>query len=294
MFKKILVPTDFSQPADSLLSCIDRISGLGATEVVLLHVTDTRDAVSFLGFDSDFYKRHDSLAEKELVQRCREVEKQGYRCRTTMIHDIPGKGIVATATEEGCDMIVMASHGKGLMARHLLGGCAAYVVEHAPMPVLLFRGEFPDSRDWVCRQLGGALLDHVLFATDFSDYANKAFEVLKSVAPETGAVTLFHVNAHRPCDHRTPEREPEKFFEEDMQRMHDLSEDLRSAGCPKVKIQIREGCVKDAIITKTNQEDMTLLVMGTRGWGLFRGLLIGSIARTAAEYAKIPVLLVRN
>jgi nucleotide-binding universal stress UspA family protein len=64
MFKKVLFPTDFSEPADRLLSCLDEWRSLGFKQIVLLHVTDVRHAVDVLGFDSTYYERHDKLAAK--------------------------------------------------------------------------------------------------------------------------------------------------------------------------------------------------------------------------------------
>ncbi|MBI2875740.1 MAG: hypothetical protein HYY20_02535 [Candidatus Tectomicrobia bacterium] len=51
----MLFPTDFSEPADRLLECLDELRPLGFQQVVLVHVTDVRHAVNLLGFDSTYY-----------------------------------------------------------------------------------------------------------------------------------------------------------------------------------------------------------------------------------------------
>jgi nucleotide-binding universal stress UspA family protein len=49
------------------------------------------------------------------------------------------EGILATAREKGCDLIVMASHGRRGVARLLLRSQAQKVVTLSPMRVLIYR-----------------------------------------------------------------------------------------------------------------------------------------------------------
>lgn len=54
----------------------------------------------------------------------------------------PGESIVSAAEAEGADLIVVGTHGRGTIGRLLLGSVSAYVVRHAPCPVLVAR---PDA-----------------------------------------------------------------------------------------------------------------------------------------------------
>ena len=100
MFRRVLFPTDFSEPANRLLECLGTFRPLGVEEVVLLHVTDVRQAVNLLGFDMTFYERHDDLARHELERSRERVEALGYAGRTVQFHDVPGQGIVHAARGE--------------------------------------------------------------------------------------------------------------------------------------------------------------------------------------------------
>ena len=51
----------------------------------------------------------------------------------------PADGIVAAANEGGCDLIVMASHGRHGLAKLVLGSQAAKVVTSSTVPVLVYR-----------------------------------------------------------------------------------------------------------------------------------------------------------
>ncbi len=51
----------------------------------------------------------------------------------------PGRAIVKLAAEEGCDAIVMSTHGRTGLRRAMLGSVADYVVSNADAAVLLIR-----------------------------------------------------------------------------------------------------------------------------------------------------------
>ena len=51
----------------------------------------------------------------------------------------PAEGIVTTAEKDGCDLIVMASHGRRAVGRLLLGSHAVEVRSHSKVPALIVR-----------------------------------------------------------------------------------------------------------------------------------------------------------
>src|SRR5512142_2786658 len=100
MFRRVLFPTDFSEPANRLLECLGAFRPLGVEDVVLLHVTDVRQAVNLLGFDMTFYERHDDLARRELERSRERVEAVGFAfmrstgtgaCRTVYSETLPSR-----------------------------------------------------------------------------------------------------------------------------------------------------------------------------------------------------------
>ena len=75
MFTKVLFPTDFSAPAIRLLECLGTFRPLGVEEVVLLHVTDVRQAVNLLGSVSQYTVRHAPVPV--LLMKVQVVEEMG-------------------------------------------------------------------------------------------------------------------------------------------------------------------------------------------------------------------------
>jgi nucleotide-binding universal stress UspA family protein len=66
--------------------------------------------------------------------------RAGVKCETLAERgERPGDAIVAAAAQAGCDLIVMASHGRRGLARRVLGSQTQRVLEHAGMSVLAVR-----------------------------------------------------------------------------------------------------------------------------------------------------------
>jgi nucleotide-binding universal stress UspA family protein len=59
------------------------------------------------------------------------------RSSRAIIQDHPYEAIVATAKEKGCDLIVVASHGRSGLAAVLLGSVTTRVLTHRAIPVLV-------------------------------------------------------------------------------------------------------------------------------------------------------------
>jgi nucleotide-binding universal stress UspA family protein len=54
-------------------------------------------------------------------------------------NEFPAEGILKEAEARGCDVIIMASHGRRAVARAFLGGEALRVVTNSKLPVLVCR-----------------------------------------------------------------------------------------------------------------------------------------------------------
>jgi nucleotide-binding universal stress UspA family protein len=67
------------------------------------------------------------------------AQAAGVDCETVHINDFPAEGIVETAQVRGCDLIVMASHGRRGLSKLLLGSQATRVLALSPVPVLVCR-----------------------------------------------------------------------------------------------------------------------------------------------------------
>jgi nucleotide-binding universal stress UspA family protein len=79
-------------------------------------------------------------ADQILASASKIVESAGVDCRTvSAIDKRPYEAILETAASNGCDLIVMASHGRSGIGALLIGSETQKVLTHGKLPVLVHR-----------------------------------------------------------------------------------------------------------------------------------------------------------
>ncbi len=138
--KRILVPTDFSDPsAEALATAMALAKGAGAV-VDLVHVAVEASfalppPIDVATVPIDMAKVMERVTDGLRAEEKR-VQDAGLRCDTAMLVGRPDAEIVARATATGADLIVMGTHGRSGLAHALLGSVAERVVRRASCPVL--------------------------------------------------------------------------------------------------------------------------------------------------------------
>ena len=93
------------------------------------------------GFPVDEYEEAAAQTAGRILADVTELAgKSDVACATVHAKDqYPAEGILDTAKKAGCDLIVMASHGRRGLGRILLGSEAVKVLTHSTVPVLICR-----------------------------------------------------------------------------------------------------------------------------------------------------------
>ena len=146
MFKHILIATDGSDFAQkAVVQGIELASQLNA-EVSVLTVTRPwwTEVGGFLIPSPSVVNAYEKAAAEsvgKIASFVREAaKKREVSCSVVHIKEgHPVDGIIEGARESGCDLIVVASHGRGALERMLLGSVATGVVAQSAMPVLVYR-----------------------------------------------------------------------------------------------------------------------------------------------------------
>ena len=142
MFRRILIPTDFSTASEWVFDDAVRIAGWSGAEIVILHVRMTRtsnpDELRFPA-DASIYE----YAEQQELERLRErVRRANASAATRLIvrqAPDPGNEICRTAQEEQADLIVIATHARHHVAHLFVGSTTVAVLVKPPAPVLAIR-----------------------------------------------------------------------------------------------------------------------------------------------------------
>ncbi|NML45212.1 universal stress protein [Ramlibacter sp. G-1-2-2] len=82
---------------------------------------------------------HREEAEKVLKPIDRFLQRHDFAYRTRWLVGLPGPEIVRAAKKEKAHLVVMGTHGLGLLGRALLGSVAQHVLTDCEVPVLLVK-----------------------------------------------------------------------------------------------------------------------------------------------------------
>ena len=147
MFKHILVPTDGSELSNETVASAVQFATETKASITFLYVRPDYP-VAYFGegalVDPTTPESFSEMTEKmaqEILDRSSAVAKaSGVSCATrSQINDLPYEAIIETATEKGCDLIYMASHGRRGLVGLLLGSETQKVLTHSTIPVLVYR-----------------------------------------------------------------------------------------------------------------------------------------------------------
>jgi nucleotide-binding universal stress UspA family protein len=130
IFTRVLFPTDFSEPALRALSSITNIEGLG--EVHLLHVVTK-------GETHEEIEETVQKATKKLEEIKTDLASAGLRVKIHIRLGRPVDEIISLADREDISMVLMSSHGKGLLTEILVGSTTLGVAIHANRPLMILR-----------------------------------------------------------------------------------------------------------------------------------------------------------
>jgi universal stress protein A len=143
-FRKILCPTDFSDPALVALQRAEELARHFAAELLVLHVIPEvpgphaySDPPVATSFDVALYEQELTVyAENLLKELVSHQVSPEVRTRDLVTSGLAAPEILRVATQEHVDLIVIASHGETGWRRLVFGSVAEKVVRHAPCPVL--------------------------------------------------------------------------------------------------------------------------------------------------------------
>ena len=138
------------------------------------------------------------------------------------------------------------------------------------------------------------MFKNILLAYDGSDCSNKAMIYASNLAEQYGAALwLVHVFPHT-LDMLGYEDFEKLFAKRKGAAQTVVDEALHRLDPSKLKVhtELLEGPEAEAILKAAENLHADLIVMGTRGFGAVKGLLIGSVSRKVIHYASCPVMVV--
>lgn len=147
MYQKILIATDGSELSVKAADAGIELAALSGGELVAVQVVP-RYPVSY--FEGGMSLQNADVAEVErqwaesALAHVKALEAQasdrGVKAKGLTVHaDLVAEAIIAAAEKHGCDLIIMASHGRRGLTRLLLGSETTHVLTHSHIPVMVLR-----------------------------------------------------------------------------------------------------------------------------------------------------------
>lgn len=145
MFKRILLPTDGSELSTrAVLAGVSFAREVGAEVVGVTALPDFKtfsaNADLIESTEDEYLAASETRGSKTLAGIADAARAAGVGHTLQLVRsDDPHEAILRTARDRGCDLIIMASHGRRGVGGLLLGSETQKVLLHSAIPVLVYR-----------------------------------------------------------------------------------------------------------------------------------------------------------
>lgn len=214
------------------------------------------------------------------------------RVHANLVRSHPGRALVEVGA--GASAVVVGHRGSGRMSM-LLGSTASHALHNLSTPVVIIRGDEPSS----ARTVVVGADDHDLVADDGQAVSgeNESVRALRWAWSLPGVTEVRVVHswflpavvagwyAGPGADYEVMDAASERI----------IDHVITAAGTPPsgvtVEREVLRGTPGFGLIEASR--DVDLVVVGSRGRGTLRGLLLGSTSAEVASYAHCPVAVIR-
>lgn len=196
----------------------------------------------------------------------------------------PAEGLHTIAEDQRAALVVVGGTHRGAIGRAVLGSVGDRLLHGSPCPVAVVPADAAD-----------APFATVGVAHDAGDESRAALRAAEQLARALGA-RLVVIAVYQPV--MAPYAEPGMpggVTDLDRQLEAELADEVRrdvsDVGGDDVEVRVLSGFAAHVLVDAAH-DGIDLLVMGSRGYGAVRGVLLGSVSRHLVDHAPCPVLVV--
>lgn len=288
---RILLAVDGSEHAYAAVELIRDLPMPAGSEIALIAVLIPRDAANHAGLQA------------VLEQSQSTLKKGGVEIKTELLVGYPGEMLSEFADQYQPDLIALGAKGLRATLGILLGGVAQQMVEYARCPVLIVRAPYRGIK-------------RILLVTDGSEHSQRALNYLSQFPlPKETEVHVMHVlpplytpemivrswpigtEVLPPISTQEAEEITSKQAEAEEAKGKTLLkqslEALKQHGIEASSV-LRRGDAATEIIHYAKDQEVQLIVAGSRGLSRIKSWLLGSVSRKLLHYSDVSVLIVKG
>ncbi|MBU2601442.1 MAG: universal stress protein [Actinobacteria bacterium] len=136
------------------------------------------------------------------------------------------------------------------------------------------------------------LFNTIVLGYDGSEHSEKAVDLARALAKaHNSRIVIVHAFPHV-SRIVTPSQDDAHEIHDAHELAGKLAQRLKAEGL-RAEPDVLEGPAAEAILNAAEAHKADLIIVGSRGLGQFKGLVIGSQSNRVVHYAKVPVLVAR-
>ncbi|MCG5030300.1 universal stress protein [Mesosutterella sp. OilRF-GAM-744-9] len=144
MFKKILATTDGSELAQKGIDQAMKLAKQLGAQLLVVSAEEPYSYANVTAYRPESFESYNDRVKAETAERLEEARRLAERNGMTaeflpVKGNTPAEAILEACRSRGCDLIVMATHGRSGLSAVLLGSVTAKVIKESPVPVLVVR-----------------------------------------------------------------------------------------------------------------------------------------------------------
>jgi len=282
----ILVGADGSTESDAAIRWATTEAVMRRAPLTLVHVLAPVVTTWPIGpVQASITEWQEDNAQQVLGRATKTVQSCAAQSELPDVHtELLREEIVPALVEASKDnqMVVVGSHGTGVLGRVLMGSVTVGLLHHAHCPVAVIHGDQQPSRDApILLGIDGSPASEAATTLAFDEASRRGVGL--SVLHAWSDVGVFPILG---MDWREYESEGHEVIGE---RLAGWQEQY-----PDVAVRRRLVCDQPAQWLIRESEHAQVVVVGSRGRGGFRSLLLGSVSSAVAQAAAAPVIVVRG
>ena len=298
---KIILAIDGSEQNKAAVEAVANRAFPPDTEVRIVTAYEMTPSITKLepmGVSQGFYAKADNFvlkAAEDTTENAAKILHQknpALTITTIVIEGSPKNVILEEADAFDADLIIVGSHGYGMVERFLLGSVSQAIALHAKCSVEIVRN--PKVSKIILALDGSekseAAVDEIARQYFSADSEVRVISVVEpiyfpGVDPMSGVDMELYVQI---------EKNAQKVAQVTVEKATAKLQAFKESSQFKVTTKVLSGSPKSVILEEAEAFGSDLIVVGSHGYGMIERFLLGSVSQAVALHAKCSVEIVRS